>query len=69
MCKRDTFKNKHPVKVEPIARSKGLFLNYFDLIGRVPTKITIKKKAIITMAFKIGRSKELLSSINWQFIL
>lgn len=46
--------NRAPAKVEPKILSLGLDLKAFDLMGRVPTKVTIPKNRIIKMTFRMA---------------
>ena len=55
----ETLMKRAPANVAPMARSRGRFLKFLDLIGRDPTTITMIKKRIIRKIFKRMRRDEL----------
>ena len=48
-----TLMKRAPAKVEPKMRSLGLDLNALDLIGKVPTKVTMPKNRIMKRTLRI----------------
>jgi hypothetical protein len=49
-----TLMKRAPAKVEPKMRSLGLDLNALDLMGKVPTKVTIPKKRTMKRTLRIA---------------
>ena len=48
-----------PANVAPRARRIGRLLKFLDLMGKEPTKTTIRKKIIMTKIFRKMRRDEL----------